>query len=396
LRAIDLPHAGDHVEDAEHASPASLTRRQTRGDAWALDLDTTDAGDTPGTPPFDRWAAGSGPMDARALAARRGESEFVDSVTRGSRPVDALSADTALQSADAVAMSFVSGTRGRSRPAAALRDRLPVALRGRWHVDPRAAIAAAMLALVAVLVACWHLWQAQPRQVAFVSGAAHDEDSPGDTSWHGRHGFSRERSEGDAEPTSLPDGGVPGAAMPGSDVSDTGPDAASSVGAPNGMATPGTVEIDVVGKVRAAGVVRLPTGARVADAIAAAGGALPGTDLTSIDLAQPVTDGEQIRVGLPPAPGTQQPAGGVTAPGAVPEAPPSGRGKAVLPPGTRISLSDATAAQLEELPDIGPAMAARIIAWRGAHGGFTSVDQLRQVSGIGPAKFAKLAPLVTP
>jgi competence protein ComEA len=138
--------------------------------------------------------------------------------------------------------------------------------------------------------------------------------------------------------------------------------------------------VAVEGKVVHPGLVRLPSGSRVADAIAAAGGALPGADLSLVNIAQKVVDGELIVVGVPPPPGA---AGGTTTSGAS------------VGPATPINLNTATETDLETLPGIGPALAQRIIDYRTQHGGFHSVDELRNVSGIGDAKFAEIKGLVT-
>lgn len=135
--------------------------------------------------------------------------------------------------------------------------------------------------------------------------------------------------------------------------------------------------VHVAGLVHTPGVVRLPAGARVLDAVEAAGGARDGVDLTGLNLARLVTDGEQVFVGVSP------PAGAAATPGA-------GESESKL-----VNLNTATNDQLEALPGIGPALAGRIMAWRDEHGRFASVDELQEVSGIGPATFAELADLVT-
>jgi len=143
------------------------------------------------------------------------------------------------------------------------------------------------------------------------------------------------------------------------------------------------VVVDVAGKVRRPGLYRLPAGARVDDALRAAGGPLRRVDLSSLNLAARVVDGQQILVGV---------AGGPAAAG-----PPAG-GPAPAPAASStapVSLNSATLEQLEALPGIGPVLAQEILDWRAANGGFTSIDQLTQVSGIGDVTFADLRPLVT-
>lgn len=143
--------------------------------------------------------------------------------------------------------------------------------------------------------------------------------------------------------------------------------------------------VDVVGKVRRPGVFRLPDGARVDDALHAAGGALPGVDLSSLNLARKLGDGEQIAVGVPGA-GPPAPAAGAPAAGAGPS------GASTSSP---IDLNTATLEQLDTLPGVGPVLAQRILDWRTAHGRFDTVDQLRDVTGIGDSRYADLKPLVT-
>ncbi|MGH8921114.1 MAG: helix-hairpin-helix domain-containing protein, partial [Actinomycetes bacterium] len=137
--------------------------------------------------------------------------------------------------------------------------------------------------------------------------------------------------------------------------------------------------ISVVGRVARPGLVRLPDGSRVADAVDAVGGVLPDTDLMGLNLARRLSDGEQLMVGVTPPPG--QPVDGV------PVGAPAGTDPAV-------NLNTATVEQLDTLPGVGPVTAQRILDWRVAHGRFTSVDQLREVSGIGQARFAQLKDLV--
>jgi competence protein ComEA len=142
--------------------------------------------------------------------------------------------------------------------------------------------------------------------------------------------------------------------------------------------------VDVAGRVREPGLRTLPPGARVQDALQAAGGPLPGTDLTALNLARPLGDGEEVVVGAVGA------AGAVGAPGGAPGGPPQAA------PGSPLSLSSATLQQLDALPGVGPVLAQRIIDYREQHGGFQSVDQLRQVSGFGGRRLQDLKALLRP
>ena len=141
--------------------------------------------------------------------------------------------------------------------------------------------------------------------------------------------------------------------------------------------------VHVVGEVRAPGLYLVALGSRVVDAVMAAGGLTSQADECAINLARPVSDGEQLvistRVGDATGCGAMAAAGG-------------GGGGASAP----ISLSRADVTALDSLPGIGPTLAQRIIDWRTANGGFTSVDQLNDVSGIGDKLFSSLQPLVTP
>ncbi|MEO9223277.1 MAG: ComEA family DNA-binding protein [Mycobacteriaceae bacterium] len=163
------------------------------------------------------------------------------------------------------------------------------------------------------------------------------------------------------------------------------------------VAAPTTLVISVAGKVHTPGLVTVPSGARVADALAAAGGAVPGTDLLTLNLAQPVSDGQQIVVGV--APGTTSISGGPANAAAAPESATGngagGKGVSGRGAGSKVNLNSASATELEALPGVGPVMAKAIIDHRTKSGPFRSVDQLSDVSGIGPARLAQLRDLVT-
>ncbi len=197
--------------------------------------------------------------------------------------------------------------------------------------------------------------------------------------------------------------GGAGSPTDGPQPAGAGIDGASDVGGSDGrdgevgeQAEPEELVVHVVGAVRRPGLVRLASGDRISDAVNAAGGGQPDADLDRLNLASLVVDGMQIRVpsvdesgdGQPPdGPLIQLPVGGTGVGG--------GAGPDQLVPAGPIDLNRADEVELQRLPGIGPALAARIAAWRADNGGFTSVDELEAVPGIGPAKLAGLRDLVT-
>lgn len=161
------------------------------------------------------------------------------------------------------------------------------------------------------------------------------------------------------------------------------PPVRAAVPTASGTAGPAAVTslvVAVTGRVRRPGVVTVPAGARVIDALRAAGGPLPGVDLALLNLARKLTDGELVVVGVPGA--------GEPAPPGVPGAPAGGG------PAQAVDLNTATLAQLDTLPGVGPVLAQRILDWRTEHGRFASVDQLAEVPGIGESRLAQLRDLV--
>jgi competence protein ComEA len=138
--------------------------------------------------------------------------------------------------------------------------------------------------------------------------------------------------------------------------------------------------VDVVGAVRRPGLVRLAEGSRVADAIAGAGGLRRGAERAGVNFAAPVSDGQQVLV---PERGAAVAAG-------------ADAGGAASVSSGPVSLSSATAEQLDALPGVGPVTAEKIVAYRQQHGAFRSVDELDAISGIGPSRIADLRGLVVP
>jgi competence protein ComEA len=144
------------------------------------------------------------------------------------------------------------------------------------------------------------------------------------------------------------------------------------------------IVVAVGGKVHKPGLVRLPPGSRVADALQAAGGADTGVDVAALNLARKVVDGELIMVGVTPPPGAVAGAG----------AAPAGGAPAVGAPPGQVNLNTATLADLDTLPGVGPVLAQRILDARTAQGGFKAVTDLRKVEGIGDSRYEQLKDLV--
>ncbi len=234
----------------------------------------------------------------------------------------------------------------RPEPAGQLSaDSPPIRPRVRWVPARRAVFGVAVVLLVAVLVAVLLVWQAQPSA----------EAAP------------VLRRGGTAQPTPV----APAAA----------------VASPSGTAAPVEVVVHVVGAVHRPGIVRLPAGSRVSDAVAAAGGTTAAARAASVNLARVLVDGEQLVVQSRNGPPV------VAAPGAV--AGTSGSAGTMSGPAGPVDLNTATLEALDGLPGIGPVLAQRILDWRTAHGRFSTVDELGEVSGIGEATLADLRPAVT-
>jgi len=207
------------------------------------------------------------------------------------------------------------------QPRLPLRFRIPAA----FALDRRAVLGLAVLLALAVGYAAQHFWLGRPHPVTVPAISI---------------------TESTTEPT--------------------------TEGAPVRHSSSASLVVDIAGKVQHPGLRTLPAGSRVADALTAAGGPIPGTDTSPLNLARPLSDGEQILVGIE------------IAAGVAPAAP-------VGP----VSLNRSSAEQLDSLPGVGPALAQRILQYRLAHGPFQSLDQLRHVSGIGPRKYEDLKPLLT-
>ncbi|MFG2134386.1 helix-hairpin-helix domain-containing protein [Streptomyces sp. NPDC048751] len=294
--------------------------------------------------------AGAGPEVGEGFDGPSDRAEVVGAADAGARDAGSRWPGGAENSAEA------PRARARVRVGLALRERMPVWLQARCGLELRSVLALTALLVVAAAFAVQHFWTGRPQPVQapeVVRAAAPYE--------------ARESGRAEAEP----DG--------------------ASAGAPTATAT-GTagaeIVVDVSGKVRDPGIHRLPAGSRVADALRAAGGVRPGTNTDGLNRARFLVDGEQVLVGgsaaapgVAPGPGGAGPAGG--APGGA-------------APATPVSLNTATVDQLDTLPGVGPVLAQHIVDYRTRNGGFRSIDELREVNGIGERRFADLRNLVRP
>lgn len=251
--------------------------------------------------------------------------------------------------------------------------------RRRWAVSLRVALAAAVaLLLVAGVVVVRDL---TTMSVDPVPVSAADEESRVDDADDADG--SAESVTGDASAGSAPGGGSESTSM------GTGGDGSAEGDAEGGAtAAAETIVVHVAGQVHTPGVVEIPSGARVVDAITAAGGTTAEADTASVNLARPAVDGEQVYV---------------ASPGEVVPGPPDAHGVAGGPgvgggpdgSASLVNLNSATSEELQTLPGVGPAIAQRILDWRESNGTFGSVDQLQDVSGIGPVVLEGLRALAT-
>ncbi|WP_198928407.1 ComEA family DNA-binding protein [Tersicoccus sp. Bi-70] len=266
----------------------------------------------------------------------------------------------------------------------------PVTSRVAWRIGSAAAVVLAVIAVVLLVraLAVPGSTEITVKPVPIAASAAAARQSTGTRTGSREADASSPVPSDPATSIAAEDSTRPGA------MSSTEPPGTTS------PASGGVVLVHVAGAVRRPGVVRLPAGSRIADAVAAAGGALPGAAVDAVNLAARVEDGTQIRV---PAAGEQVPSAGSPPPGAgaaTSAAPPatSGAGAGGAPSGSSsapVNINTADAVALDALPRVGPVMAQRIVAWRTEHGPFGSVDDLDAVPGIGEKMMAELRPLVT-
>ncbi|MGW1271168.1 helix-hairpin-helix domain-containing protein [Streptomyces sp. NPDC002491] len=253
------------------------------------------------------------------------------------------------------------------RAGPALRERMPVWLQARCALERRSVLALTVLLVAAAGFAVQHFWAGRVQPVK--APAAVRAVAP-----FGAAADGREPAAGSEASAGPPGPGIAGSA---------------------GSTARGEIVVDVSGKVRKPGIHRLPAGSRVVDALDAAGGVRPGADTDGLNRARFLVDGEQVVVGVPlaAAGAAAGAAGAGSAAGAAGSAGTAGSGGG---PAVPVCLNTATVDQLEALPGVGPVLAQHIIDHRARHGGFRSVDELRDVNGIGERRFADLRNLVRP
>lgn len=224
---------------------------------------------------------------------------------------------------------------------------MPLWLQSRCGLERRSVTALGVLLVVAVVFAVQQFWGGRTQSVRA------PEVVRATAPYGGQSGVVERKS---AEP-----GGAAGAPpSPAGSAGSTGP----------------AIVVDVSGKVRSPGLQRLPAGSRVEDALRAAGGVRPGANTEGLNRARLLVDGEQVLVGVPVAVTGPVMGGGSSATGI-------GGSASGAAPSAPVSLNTATVDQLDTLPGVGPVLAQHIIDYRSQHGGFRSVDELREVNGIG-------------
>jgi competence protein ComEA len=310
-----------------------------------------------------------GPTSARldalraALAHPADDPEALDPAARPEPPQDDSDLAERLRSRRSAAHVAAAYSAAHGHPWAEDRQGRP-----RWSLAGTTAVAAAGVLLAVALVVVALAWpKGEVADLgATVSGAAAEQISGSEEAGAG---------SGDASAAGRHD--EPADAGPAHDGPAHEGAASADLGGPAGA---GDVVVHVVGQVESPGLVTLPVGSRVADAVEAAGGATGDAELAALNLARDVVDGEQVVV---------------PAPGEVVAAPVTGTGGSTAPGGSDlVPLNTADAAALIELPGVGPVLAERILAWRDEHGPFTDVEELAEVSGIGPVVLDGLRDLV--
>ncbi len=266
---------------------------------------------------------------------------------------------------------------GRHRPRAAPRFVMtPLALRGaRVHVSWLAVTGLGVVLLLAALVFAARVAQAERTSAPEALRATSTSPIQGRSVPSAFASGAAGSAAAAPKPVAAPRGSPSSASAASSPTTGPSPGAASG-----GAASARAVVVHVVGQVARPGVVTLPEGSRVVDALAVAGGAQPGADLQRVNLARLLVDGEQVYV---PRPGESVPATASGATGGSAATAGPGASAAAGSPGALVDLNTADVSALDGLPGVGPVLAKRIVEWRTQHGRFTTIDELGEVSGIG-------------
>lgn len=246
-------------------------------------------------------------------------------------------------------------------------DRLPAPLQGRVRLTAGHLVVVLLVALAGGVLTWWWLARADGGGTSLPPVAA-----------TGAPLVTPTATSSSSSPTGAGVSPSPGS-RPGADGSTVGAAASGST----------SVVVDVVGKVHRPGIATLPAGARVVDALKAAGGARRGASLASLNLARVLADGEQIVVGIRSPPGIAASAAGAAG------SPGSSGATGGATPVPMVNINTADQSQLEELPGVGPVTAQSILDYRAEKGTFTAVDELLEVSGIGDVTLSKIAPYCT-
>ncbi|MFJ1731961.1 helix-hairpin-helix domain-containing protein [Streptomyces sp. NPDC088254] len=370
-------------------APAEELRRRAEllfGGPGGEPADRGGRGESGSGPPGHDGAVGGGraaggasgepaqPSGGVLVAADEPDEVVVDGFAGRLRPLRPEDEETrAAATATTTTTAAVDGADWRTRAGLALRERIPVWVQAHCGLEARSVIALSVVVVAVAAFAVQHFWSGGAQTVRapeVVRAASYEEGE------RSGPGSGREAPAGAS-------GAAAGAAG----------GAAGVVGARGRTGAAGTAEIvvDVSGKVREPGIHRLPAGSRVVDALNAAGGVRPGTNTDGLNRARFLVDGEQVVVG-----GAVMGGGGAVGGGAASGPAAGGAAGPGAGAGVPVSLNTATVEQLDALPGVGPVLARHIVDYRAQQGGFRSVDELREVNGIGQRRFADLRDLVRP
>ncbi|MFJ8003162.1 helix-hairpin-helix domain-containing protein [Streptomyces fagopyri] len=363
------PRSRSGAEIRRHDAPAEALRLRARALFPASGRKEGESGHGP--PGVDQDVGAPRARTSTGLGAAKGwggdRVPWGDDASVGRSPVEpAVRVPAPAPDADDPAGTGVptsgAAAEWRQRAGLAARERMPLWLQSRCGLERRSVAALGVLLVIAAVFAVQHFWagRAQPVRAPEAVRAI----AP----------FGGRERPGSGSGAMGPSPAVPG-----------GP-----AGEANTLGPAGTeIVVDVSGKVRSPGLQRLPAGSRVEDALRAAGGVRPGANTEGLNRARLLVDGEQVAVGAPAPVAGLVTGGGSIAGGA------GGPGSGAAP-SAPVSLNTATVDQLDTLPGVGPVLAQHIVEYRTEHGGFRSVDELREVNGIGDRRFADVRNLVRP